>query len=46
VNTVLVRPTEGRFHRGEAFASAFLLLLDPATGGTVSVNQAETITVR
>ena len=46
VNTVTVRPTEGRFHKGEAYASAFLLLYDPSTGQTISVNQAETITVR
>ena len=47
VNTVRVRPTSGdRFHHGEAYASAFLLLYDPSTGGTVSVNRAETIFVR
>ncbi|MDQ3935764.1 MAG: DUF6299 family protein [Actinomycetota bacterium] len=46
VNTVRVTPFEGRFHRGEAFASAFLLLQDPSTGGTVSVSHAETIAVR
>jgi Family of unknown function (DUF6299) len=46
VNRVTVRPTQGRFHKGDAYASAFLLLYDPATGGTVSVSHAETIVVR
>ena len=45
-NTVEIQPTEGRFHKGEAHASAFLLLFDPSTGGTVSVNRAETIVIR
>ena len=46
VATVTVSPLEGRFHKGEAHASAFMLLYDPATGQTVSVNQSETIQVR
>jgi hypothetical protein len=46
VNTVTVRPNAGRFHKGVANASAFLLLYDPSTGQTVSVNHSETITVR
>jgi hypothetical protein len=34
------------FHRGAAFASAFLLVQDPATGGTEQAQATETIQIR
>ena len=36
---VMVHPQEGTFHAGEGFASAFVLVLDPATG-TIEQGQA------
>jgi hypothetical protein len=34
------------FHRGTAIASAFVLLLDPVTGGTVSGDDTRTVKIR
>jgi hypothetical protein len=45
-NVVRVRPDAGLFQPGEAFASAFLLFLDPETGTTVTAQDARTITLR
>ena len=35
----------GQFSRGEAYVSAFVLLLDPATGSTVQGQNARTVSV-
>lgn len=43
---VRVHAQEGRYHRGEAFASAFALLIDPGTGETQPGQATRTITVR
>jgi hypothetical protein len=43
---VRVTPLEGAFHEGEAFASAFILRLDPATGETEQGQDARTIAVK
>ena len=45
-NIVIVRPYDGSFHKGTAYASAFLLLHDPNTGETRQGQVAETIKVR
>ena len=43
---VRVSPLEGQFHAGEAFASAFLLVIDPDTGQTQQAQDAKTVLVR
>ena len=45
---VVLQPTEetADFHRGAAYASAFLLLLHPDTSMTVQAQDLETITLR
>jgi hypothetical protein len=43
---VRVSALGGRFQSGEAFASAFLLFLDPETGTTVQAQSSRTITLR
>jgi hypothetical protein len=42
---VRVTPLEGAFHEGEATASAFVLLLDPATGSTQQAQDSRTIRI-
>ena len=46
VATSVVRPFDGRFTRGRAFASAFVLLLDPATGTTRQGQDSRTVQLR
>jgi hypothetical protein len=41
-----VTPLEGQFRAGEAFASAFILVIDPETGETQQAQDAKTILVR
>jgi hypothetical protein len=43
---VRVAPLEGAFHEGEAFASAFILRLDPTTGATEQAQDARAIAVK
>lgn len=43
---VRVETFGGTFDRGEAFASAFVLFLDTATGQTSQLQASETITIR
>jgi hypothetical protein len=43
---VRVPAVGGSFHAGDAFASAFLLFLDPDTGTTVQAQASRTITLR
>jgi hypothetical protein len=43
---VRVAPLEGAFHEGEAFASAFILRLDPTTGTTEQGQDARALTVK
>jgi hypothetical protein len=45
-NVVRVRAFDATFQRGDAFASAFLLFLDPETGQTVQAQGSGTITLR
>jgi hypothetical protein len=45
-NVVRVQALDGNFHSGDAFASAFLLFLDPETGATVQAQDSRTITLR
>jgi hypothetical protein len=45
-NLVRVRTFDATFQNGEAFASAFLLFLDPVTGETVQAQDSRTITLR
>ncbi len=42
---VRVNALDGQFSSGEAFVSAFVLLLDPATGTTVQGQDARTVSV-
>ena len=44
--TTIVRSFDGAFHKGEAYASAFLLLYDPNTGETRQGQAVETVLVR
>jgi hypothetical protein len=43
---VRVIPQDGTFHEGEAFASGFILLLDPSTGTTEQAQHSRTIVVK
>jgi hypothetical protein len=43
---VRVTPQEGSFHTGDAFASAFVLVLDPATGMTEQGQATATIAIK
>jgi hypothetical protein len=43
---VVVNAQEGRYHRGEAFASAFVLVIDPNTNETQQGQATATINVR
>lgn len=45
-NIVQVHTSAGLFDPGEAFASAFLLFLDPETGTTTTAQDSRTITLR
>jgi hypothetical protein len=45
-NVVRVHAFDATFQRGEAFASAFLLFLDPDTGETVQAQDSRAITLR
>jgi hypothetical protein len=45
-NVVRVRTFDGSFQPGDAFASAFLLFLDPTTGETVQAQDSRTIGLR
>lgn len=45
-NVVHVRTFDATFENGEAFASAFLLFLDPVTGETVQAQDSRAITLR
>ena len=45
VHKVRVNALDGQFSRGEASVSAFVLLLDPATGATVQGQDARTVSV-
>jgi hypothetical protein len=45
VHKVRVNALDGQFSRGEASVSAFVLLLDPATGATVQGEDARTVSV-
>jgi hypothetical protein len=45
VHKVRVNALDGQFSRGEAYVSAFVLLLDPATGMTVQGQDARTVSV-
>lgn len=45
-NIVRVQSFDATFQPGEAFASAFLLFLDPDTGETVQAQDSRTITLR
>jgi hypothetical protein len=42
---VTVTPLEGAFHEGEAFASAFILRMDPNTGTTEQGQDSHAVTV-
>jgi len=44
--TVVATPFDGAFHRGHAFASAFVSRIDPVTGETVQGQDVRNITVR
>jgi hypothetical protein len=44
--TVVATPLEGSFHTGEAFASAFVSRLDPATGEVRQGQDSRAISVR
>jgi hypothetical protein len=46
VYSVRVAAEAGRYHRGDAFGSAFVLLLDPTTGTTQQGQATQTIAVR
>jgi hypothetical protein len=46
VASSVVRPFDGSFRRGRAFASAFVLLLDPATGTTRQGQDSGTVLLR
>jgi hypothetical protein len=43
---VRVNAQEGSFHKGEAFASAFVLVLDPTTGTTEQGQASGTISIK
>jgi len=43
---VSLSPLDASFHAGSASASAFLLLLDPATGTTVQAQDVDTVFLR
>lgn len=45
-DVVRVQALGGNFRSGDAFASAFLLFLDPETGSTVQAQDSRTITLR
>ena len=44
-NKVRVSAHDGHFSRGEAYVSAFVLLVDPSTGTTVQGQDARTVCV-